>query len=106
MRTLLISHVEDHSIKLYAKGLILGGHFKGEYKHKGMTYGVDIPLSPLRLINVTKGEIVTNEKGMQVQVIEPFTDCTFEGKIIEPGVEDYFKQGAVLDFFNGDFIKI
>ena len=49
-KTILIPHVEDHSVKVYAKGKVSNGYFKGEYKHKGMTYGVEIkyPLQPLK----------------------------------------------------------
>jgi hypothetical protein len=38
-----IKHVEDGKTDVIAKGRYIDGMFVGEYKYKGMTYGVNIP---------------------------------------------------------------
>lgn len=45
--TIRVPHIENHSIKCEAKGKVIGDEFKGEYKYKGMTFGINLPLQSL-----------------------------------------------------------
>ena len=40
-------HVEDGKTIVRAIGTVSGDRFKGEYKYKGMTYGIDVPVNML-----------------------------------------------------------
>lgn len=42
----MVTHV-DGMTPVKAKGYIKGNEFVGEYKFKGMTYGVNIPINSL-----------------------------------------------------------
>ena len=40
-------HVEDGKTIVRAIGTVTGDRFKGEYRYKGMTYGIDVPVNML-----------------------------------------------------------
>ena len=40
-------HVEDGKTIVRAIGTVSGDRFKGEYRYKGMTYGIDVPVNML-----------------------------------------------------------
>lgn len=46
----LVPYVEDWNIKIEAKGEISNGEFIGEYKYKGMAYGIRISKKYITII--------------------------------------------------------